>query len=112
MTRDKELIRRQAESLVNARIAAGFGTATAAAKAGGIVQTTYNNYERGKTPFPHRAEEFAKLFRVSARDLLHGSIKPARVVKIRMSITIIGDPSQKIDLDKLKFVIGHIETLD
>lgn len=112
MNQDRETIRKQAENLVNARIAAGFFTASSAARAGGMVQTTYSNYERGKTPYTHRAEELAKLFNVSIRDLLGGNIKPVRVIKIKMSVIVAAEPGQRVDLNKLKFSIGSIETLD
>jgi len=115
MITERESRLKLAQGLVNARIAAGFNTATAAAKRAGMVQTTYNNYENGKTPFLHRIEELAKLFDVSPDDLRNGTIKPATVIELRIndeprirgSITPAHlENLNEIDGAKLKDILG------
>lgn len=81
MTETEELRRKRAENLVNARIAAGYGSALAASNAMGKVQSTYNNYERGKIRYAKYAKEFAGFFGVSVEDLLNGTIEPTPIKK-------------------------------
>lgn len=61
------------DRLREARIAAGFPTAAAAARALGLPYQTYAGHENGKTGFKHEAaERYARKFRVSLEWLITG----------------------------------------
>src|SRR5688572_2235522 len=65
-----EALKAEAENLIRQRIAAGFGSASAAASAMGEKQTTYSSYERGISSYHHKAEKFAQFFNISPAELI------------------------------------------
>jgi phage repressor protein C with HTH and peptisase S24 domain len=60
------------ERLAHARAAAGYTTATAAAQAMGVGQTTYINHENGERGLSRAGPRYASFFRVRLEWLLHG----------------------------------------
>jgi hypothetical protein len=82
MSETDEMRLKRAENLVNARIAAGYGSALAAARAMGKPQTTYNAYEKGKYSIVPHINDFSKFFGVSTEELLNGFIKPPSTVQV------------------------------
>ena len=69
-----------AQRLKETRIAAGYRTATAAAKAMGVNQATYMGHENGSRGLPRAMARYARFYKVSLNWLMTGTgpIRPGQ----------------------------------
>lgn len=77
------------ERLREARLAAGYKFASEAAKRLGVTITTYRTHENGQNQIPYkRAEQYAKLFKVTPEWILYGR-GSAETIRVPVLGTII-----------------------
>lgn len=108
-----------ARRLREARIAAGYSTAAAAARALGVNEETYRPYENGYNGFSHAAPDFARKFRVRLDWLVSGKgemrgraddglleIPIAGLVGAGAAVEQIGDPAGVETPDTFDVAVG------
>lgn len=77
----------KADRLRRARIAAGYGTASSAARAGGWKVPTYQGHENGWRDFDEiAAEAYAQAYKVDPAWLLFGRGKPPRIAQTNLRV--------------------------
>jgi phage repressor protein C with HTH and peptisase S24 domain len=80
----------ESDRLREARIAAGFASASDAARAMGVGISTYINHENGSAGLSRSAKRYSRFFRVSLDWLLHGKGDMAHPKAVKYTIPIHG----------------------
>lgn len=98
------------ERLRAARIDAGFGSASAAAKAHGWGVSTYIAHENGQNEYsPERAQIYAKVFKTTAEWLLLG--KEAQQLGIDAQLRMLPPDEQRRLRDKFLAMIEGVKVV-